>query len=323
MPSIAITIDSRCNARCAHCCFSCSPRSEDRLSDDRIRALVAEALDSKDVDEVGLSGGEALLRPDLVFEIIRAVSGAGKRSTLVTNGFWGQTPASARSQLERLRSAGLSSMTVSYDDFHAAFVPVRRIRNILDANKHVELPCMLNLAVTRTHTADALLAELGESVLRTRVTKFPVLPVGAAQSLHPDEIIRDYEVGDELRCPGFEPVFHFDGQVYPCCSPAVFGSALRLGDVDEVDIAEAQRKIRHNRLLAVIRRFGFEPLLRACRERGIAVPEPGVALVDACDLCRRLFRDEASLGGVAELIPDLYRELSGSSTRPSDEGTVL
>jgi MoaA/NifB/PqqE/SkfB family radical SAM enzyme len=84
MPSIAITIDSKCNASCTHCCFSSNPKSEERLSDARIIELVDEAILSPGVDEIGISGGEALLRPGLVMEIIRRVHQAGKRSTLVT-----------------------------------------------------------------------------------------------------------------------------------------------------------------------------------------------------------------------------------------------
>lgn len=307
MPSIAIAIDSRCNARCSHCCFSCTPRSSDSLSDDRIHDLVTQAIESPDVDEVGLSGGEALLRKDLVLGVTARLSEAGKRTTLVTNGFWGQSEQKARRELSALKDAGLSSMTVSYDDFHAAFVPVQRIKNIFEANKHVDLPSMLNVAVTRNHTGDSLIAALGESILRTRVTKFPVLPVGAARLLPDGTIIRDFCASDDLRCPGFEPVFHFDGRVYPCCSPAVFGTALALGAVGDLGVAEAQRRIRHNMLLAIIRRFGFGPLLRACRDRGVAVPPPSTPLVDACDLCRRLFRDEDALRAVAALVPDVFR----------------
>ncbi len=302
MPSIAIAIDSRCNARCAHCCFSSTPRSTEALSDDRIRAIVADAIASPSVDEIGLSGGEALLRREFVLEVIAEVHRAGKRITLVTNGFWGQSEAKAERELRLLKDTGLSSMTVSYDDFHAAFIPVRRIRNIFTANKRVHLPAMLNIAVTSSHTGDRLIAELGDSVLRTRITKFPVQPVGAGRDLPATELIKDFTAGGGLRCPGFEPVFHFDGRVYPCCSPAVFESALSIGAVDELTIDEAQRRIRHNLLLALIRKQGFSPLLAACREAGIEVPDDSDPVIDACDLCQRLFRDEDALRAVTPVV---------------------
>ncbi|VTR75291.1 radical SAM protein [Cellulomonas hominis] len=323
MPSIAIAIDSRCNARCAHCCFTCGPKSTEGLSDEKVRDLVAEAVANDDVDELGISGGEALLRRALVFEVIEQVHAAGKRVTLVTNGFWGQTLPKASRELRALKDAGLSSMTVSYDDFHAEYIPVKRIRNIFEANKRVELPTMLNVAVTRSSTGDALLAELGESVLRTRVTKFPVLPVGAARALPPDSIIREFRASDDLRCPGFEPVFHFDGKVYPCCSPAVFETALQLGDVADLSIAEAQNKVRHNLLLGVIRRFGFTPLLRACRAAGIPAPGDDEPLVDPCDLCRRLFRDEAAVRAIAPLVAEVFRTESAAEATEGADGHLV
>ncbi|WP_454048832.1 radical SAM protein [Cellulomonas sp. Marseille-Q8402] len=310
MPSVSITIGANCNARCAHCCFSCGPKSHESLGDARITELVAEALVNDDVTEIGLSGGEALLRREFVLSLIRTIHSAGKRATLVTNGFWGQTENKARDELRTLRDAGLSSMTISYDDFHAAFIPPRRIANILNANKRVNLPCIVNIAVTRARDGNALIAELGNSTLRTRMTKFPVLPVGAGAGLPPGDIIRDFTASDALRCPGFEPVFHFDGKVYPCCSPAVFDSALSLGDASALTIADAQRKIRSNALLGVIRRVGFERLLAAGRETGVIDLDPRTPLVDACDLCRSLFADAASITRLTPLIIALYADLT-------------
>ena len=307
MPSIAITIDSRCNASCTHCCFSSNPKSGEKLSDARIIELVDEAILSPGVDEVGISGGEALLRPGLVMEIIRRVHRAGKRSTLVTNGFWGHNEARAKLRLTELKTAGLSSLTISYDDFHAEFVPVRRIVNILNANKRVELSCVINVAVTRTHTGNELISALGNAALRTRITKSPVHPVGSASAMDESEFIRDFDSTDSLRCPGFEPLYHFDGNVYPCCSPAVFETALAIGKVDDLSVETAQRKISRNALFGIMRRVGFGWIVNICREQGILDIKAEERFIDACDLCRKLFTDESV---IEKLTPHILKEHS-------------
>jgi len=305
VPSIAITVDSKCNASCAHCCFSCTPKSQQMLTDHRVLELVDEAVNNRNVDEVGISGGEALLRPKLVFEMIRRIHLVGKRSTLVTNGFWGHNEARARARLLDLKSAGLSSLTISYDDFHSAYIPVRRIVNILNANKRVDLRCMVNIAVTRTHTGDSLISALGDAALRVRITKFPVHPVGAAKRINDQDLIKDFSLDDPLRCPGFEPVFHFDGNVYPCCSPAVFETALRLGRVNDLSVQEAQSKISKNALLGIMRRVGFAWILRTCEEQGIVSFDRETRLIDVCDLCRQLFTNESV---IRRLTPHVLRE---------------
>jgi YydG family peptide modification radical SAM enzyme len=323
--TMGITIGAKCNARCAHCCFSCTPKSTEMLTDAQVLDLVEQALGDERTDTIGLSGGEALLREGLVFSVLDRASTVRQNVTLVTNGYWGQSEQKARKKLESLRDAGLHSFTISFDEFHAEYIPPARIKNILNANRDVGLAVRLNVAVTRSRQGDDLMRRLGTSILRTSVTKFPVLPVGMAANFDDSEIIRQFRASDDLRCPGFEPTFHFDGNVYPCCSPAVFESVLKLGSVEEVSLSEAQKKIERNVVFAIIRRLGFRWLLDACRRHEISIPETTSSVVDACDLCRQLFSDSTFLSLLPPVVEEAAERLglgSGTARTPVRSGAL-
>lgn len=90
MVSLGIIIDRKCNIRCSHCCFSSCPQAEEHLSDEEIMRIITEGCNNSEVDTISLSGGEALLRKDIVLKAITYISQNGKKPTLVSNGFWGR-----------------------------------------------------------------------------------------------------------------------------------------------------------------------------------------------------------------------------------------
>ncbi|MBU4213726.1 MAG: radical SAM protein [Actinobacteria bacterium] len=302
MTALGIVIDQKCNIRCEHCCFSSGPRSTQHMTDATVLDIVRQGVEDPKITTIALSGGEALLRRDLVLSCLQLAKQGGKSSSLVTNGHWGQSRKRALTVLRELKEAGLTSMKISYDDFHAQFIPPARVRNVLDANRSVRIPLSVAAAVTRTSTADASLAALGDSLLGVSVTKFPVQPVGAGAAADPAAIIRTTRVDDEPRCPGFEVTYHFDGQVYPCCSPTVFDTTLALGSIDELSVAEAVESLSHNVLLGILRKRGFRWLLDFCESRGIDLGVTEQAYVDACSICHAIFSKSENLRFIADAL---------------------
>ena len=83
--TVDLELTSRCNLRCRYCYYMRNDGvSYDDMPTDRWLALLKELGQAK-VMEVCLSGGEALLRPD-VFELIDAVVRNRMRFQLLTNG---------------------------------------------------------------------------------------------------------------------------------------------------------------------------------------------------------------------------------------------
>lgn len=304
---VGIIIDEKCNIECAHCCFSSGPKSTQHLDDDDILRIARESVDSPTVTTVGISGGEAMLRKSVVLETIQIVSQGKKSVSLTTNGFWGVTPKKATQTANELKDAGPSHLTISYDGFHSDLLKPQRVANVLDAAKSINLPVSINIAVTSQDNGDHAVSLLQESADDVPLRRFSVTPVGKAKSLTQDDFIRKTYAPDTLRCPGFEPTFHFDGKVYPCCSPIVFDTCLQVGSVENTSVDDSIDRISRNAYFAIIRREGFGWLHKRAVEERILDKEGSESVVDACELCARLTKNEEFLSTIA---PELVARAS-------------
>jgi MoaA/NifB/PqqE/SkfB family radical SAM enzyme len=102
-------VGRRCNLRCVHCYSgSRDRRYEGELSTDEGKALIEDLADFG-VPVILFSGGEPLLRPDIL-ELIAGARNRGVRSVLSTNGTL-ITPQLAR----ELRRLDLSYVGISFD----------------------------------------------------------------------------------------------------------------------------------------------------------------------------------------------------------------
>jgi MoaA/NifB/PqqE/SkfB family radical SAM enzyme len=151
--SVGINFDSKCNARCAHCCVSSSPDATANLDDDLVDSIIDDLLREPNVREVGLTGGEPLIRRSRTMSIIARVTASGRIAACVTNGFWGVSRRAADRALEEFEEAGLRELTLSYDDFHSPYIKPERIRNILDAAHDRRIKVALNMNSARACTA--------------------------------------------------------------------------------------------------------------------------------------------------------------------------
>jgi YydG family peptide modification radical SAM enzyme len=305
--SVGINFDSKCNARCAHCCVSSSPDATANLDDTLVDEILDELLADSSVREIGLTGGEPLIRRARTVEIIHRITASGRTASCVTNGFWGVTLRAADRVLGELEDAGLRELTLSYDDFHSPYIKPLRIRNVLNASRHRRIRVVLNMCVSRTNTSDALLQELGDSIFGIQVTKFPVVPAGEANQLDDSEFQRHPLASGDLHCPGTQVIFHNDGLVYPCCSPPIFDTTMTLGRTDERFSTLIDRAER-NALLGIMQREGFQWFIDAIRRVAPDAPAARVTeVVSACELCSIIFRDATSIELIRPQIERYWR----------------
>ncbi|MFB6156486.1 MAG: TIGR04347 family pseudo-SAM/SPASM protein [Haloferacaceae archaeon] len=154
-PVVVWNATKRCNLRCQHCYAGAETRAAPgELSTAEARGMLDELADYG-VPVVLFSGGEPLVRDDLV-ELVAHAADRGLRPVLSTNGTL-LTPAAA----ERLRDAGLAYAGVSVDglpDRNDAFrgqegafdAAVRGIEACLDAG----LKTGLRYTITEANAAD-------------------------------------------------------------------------------------------------------------------------------------------------------------------------
>ena len=85
---------------CAHCSVESGPGVRSQPTEKELEALITEAADAG-ACSIAFTGGEPMLREELVIRLMALAKKCGLQTTNTTNGFWGQTFAGAK----RTRSA--------------------------------------------------------------------------------------------------------------------------------------------------------------------------------------------------------------------------
>ena len=126
---IRVSLTDRCNLRCTYCMphdFAAWMPSEDLLTTDELMTILEVGIDAG-IDEVRLTGGEPLLRPDIV-EIVARINSLPNppKLSLTTNGI--RLAALA----QPLKDAGLERVNVSLDTLSAERFKAMTFRDRFD-----------------------------------------------------------------------------------------------------------------------------------------------------------------------------------------------
>ena len=109
-PVVVWNVTRACNLKCIHCYAHAVEKSHEReLTTEQGKALLDD-LASFGVPVVLFSGGEPLVRPDLL-TLIRYAVGKGMRAVISTNG-----TLITKEKAEELKDIGLSYVGVSLDE---------------------------------------------------------------------------------------------------------------------------------------------------------------------------------------------------------------
>ena len=328
---LLVTLTRRCPLSCAHCSTASdltseqldgasllrfvssfsersAPTSEHR-SEERARSGASPSderlREERSAPKVALfTGGEPMLRPDLVGDLTAAAQAAGCAAAVLTGGFFvrgGTIP-------DRIRHAllDLDHISFSLDAFHEREVErtdvFAALRTLLDAGKDV------SLHLIGTGDDDPYLADLTAAVTGRFGADVPMLvstlrTVGRAAAWAAG---RPVQVADHRPLPcslAAWPVVTFDGVVTACCNQRVVDGRpvpahLRLGDIAVDDWATVRDRLLSSATLRTIRSVGPLNLLRRF--------DPGTADTGGgyCGACR-------SLGDRADVLDAVDRAAGG------------
>ena len=200
---LRISVTDRCNFRCVYCMpkevfgrdYRFLPRGE-LLTFEEI-ARVARVFARQGVEKVRITGGEPLVRRDVVRLVAQLAEIDGLDLTMTTNGALLAAHASA------LRDAGLTRVTVSLDSlddevFRAmndADFPVARVLEGIDAAAAAGLPVKVNAVVKRAVNDDAVL-DLARYFRRSgHVLRFiEYMDVGHSNGWRLDDVVSAEEI---------------------------------------------------------------------------------------------------------------------------------
>ena len=286
---LGIALTRKCTARCRICCFECSPQQTEELDGELVLRMIQEAAGIPEIKKIGFTGGEAMLREELLLTCIRRTKQYGMQASLTTNGFWAATAEAARLRLENLCSAGLDSLTVSMDQYHQEYVPLSCIRNIIHAVRNTDIRFLLAAGDSAgEHSAMRLLKELGEDAYEIQILIYPFMPVGLAENLK-QFLMKDVNPAWSCHNQRMLSVL-YDGSVYPCCSQAVYNSRLCEGNIHDMSLKDIMKRYQYLSLFAELTRHDFAWLLQKAGEYRI---ETSRQTQSACSLCHELFANPA------------------------------
>jgi MoaA/NifB/PqqE/SkfB family radical SAM enzyme len=301
---LALMVTRRCNMTCGHCSVESGPGVRGEPAESDLLAWVREAT-AAGVRSIRLTGGEPMLRPAVVLRLVRECRRLGMATSLTTNGFWGRTRPRARRQLRALRRAGLGSLTVSYDRYHADFMGADPVLHIADAADELGIPFNVNL-VRGTDEADlAAIVQRLDASAGARLRVYDLQPVGRAREL-PAAILRSEAEGFCTACAF--PAITDDGRLCACNGPSYFerpGSPLVLGRIGEASVAELLERHRRDPILDTIRTLGPGWLRDELRRLpGFAAWSASRRWLGICHLCHEITRDPAAVAALRERLAE-------------------
>src|SRR5437870_5027756 len=99
---LALMVTRRCNMSCGHCSVESGPHVKGEPAEADLLGYVRQAA-AAGVQTLQITGGEPMLRGEVVLRLLRECRRLGVSAIMNTNGFWGKRRADARRRLKALQ----------------------------------------------------------------------------------------------------------------------------------------------------------------------------------------------------------------------------
>lgn len=144
---IEFVVTSACTGRCKHCSQGDhkvhGERIDPKVAADAVCKIVAEY----DIKTVMTFGGEPLLYPDAVYEIMSEANRLNiEKRQVITNGYFSKNAENIRDVAERLFECGVNDLLLSVDAFHQEAIPLEIVRSFAIEAKKCGIPLRLQPA---------------------------------------------------------------------------------------------------------------------------------------------------------------------------------
>jgi len=274
VPGLVILPGYACNFHCAHCVSS--GRKKTGLTEREINRL-ARTISAHKVRSLHFVGGEPTLYKSTINRLIPAAEPGGKISITTNGHFAGDEGAAAR---ELASFARLDGVQLSYDRFHAKFLPFANIHNLCEACKKSKI--RFSVILTLQSPMDLLLVKELKKAGDFPIGLQKVLPFGAAKL---NEIGYAYPAFDKRvlskKCPNRKKIAYLCGHGFSVCCG---GPDLRPGPVKYMHpTLEAHKKSRFYRMITEL------TFSRMMTQLGVTAEWLSPEHSSPCTLCARIF----------------------------------
>ena len=152
---IEFVVTYACTGRCKHCSegdhTNCGEHIDPQIAANAVRKIAAEY----DIKTVMTFGGEPLLYPDAVYEIMTVAKELNiPKRQVITNGYFSKNDDKIREVSERLAACGVNQLLLSVDAFHQETIPLDVVKQFAAEAKACGIPIRLQPAWLVSATDD-------------------------------------------------------------------------------------------------------------------------------------------------------------------------
>ena len=310
--TFAIHVTYTCPLTCAHCCFASSPSVKDRLDPEFVLQCIDEL--PSNIDLVAFTGGEPFLMAKDLPRFVARAKQRGFKTRIVTSAYFGKNKTYARKRVQEVHDAGLDELSISWDDYHEAFVAFECIRNVAEAAVDLGVSTAISSvqSVETVWTRDKINAELGSISERLSVVCESQLNLtGRAE-----EELRDHTFKPEGflgPCPYVMtgPTLSAKGRLLACCG--VIPDTPRLAISDRLDAKELKHDMARgfeNPLFQwLFLRGPYALMAEAAKANGISVPARDT-IGGNCEACQMALTEPKYVDLIDDFLESRRQNLS-------------
>jgi hypothetical protein len=312
--AVFLALTRRCPLSCAHCSTESSLASE-QYSDEPFRRLVDSFTAERHPRLLYMSGGEALLRAGLVYDLAVAARAAGTEAAVVS-GMYFARDGQSMSPAVRRAIGSVDHFTASLDEWHEREVSRREVFRALHEVR--EMVPQVSMQLCGLDHDDPYLLGLIADVRREFDDGVPMMVDLVGRAGRAREWLTEPERPDaappahhDVPAPCFMnswPLVHFDGTVFACCAQTTVARArpehLVLGHASTDPWPVLYERQVRRRMLHGIRVFGPIELRRRLGD--------GTTGDTYCGTCVRLGED-----------PGLHAEVERYFGSPAGQALTL
>lgn len=290
MPSpikeLGVVVGYGCNFKCAHCCTG---RVRPRGLTKKEQTAVTKAIARYSPRTILFVGGETTLYLKTINSILSSVRNlSGSKITITTNGHFAGTRESSLCMLRSFRK--LDSVQLSYDRFHAEFLPFENVARLYEACAELGIRfCVIN---TIASPMELLGLKKLASVGKLKVLVNKALPSGSAAVNGIEYPYPSFDRGVLRRsCPSHGNVSYICGRGFSiCCAHLMFEADLPVANAS-IDLH------KHSMFYKLMTRNTFGRLLRMS---GLTPEGLHPRLSAECNLCLHIFNKGSLLSKLSK-----------------------
>jgi MoaA/NifB/PqqE/SkfB family radical SAM enzyme len=309
---VGLVMTEQCPVGCRHCLSPHTTEVPDLPTLEAHLTWMAKVARVDRVKSLSITGGEPFLYFRRLLELVDGCRTLGLRTMVITSAYWATSGEVAGDKLTQLAHAGLTSITVSTDEYHQEYVPLANVSRVLKAARE----CGLSPKVALTYLPRGRSVEQVQGDLRDRLGQ-RVLDGVEIKAGGIVQLGRAYDLEfpgtrqaerTKLVCNALGPAIRPDGTVESCCrAPLPRTSPLILGNLNAEDFRPMYQRFLDHPIIPFIQTWGLLEMLERLVDEGLAIGLDGYRNAreeEICDLCRAILSEPAHVSFFAEMFHD-------------------